>query len=98
MFIQFEYCGHIECHQLTSQEATRIIEILDNHFEYRENYACGFSENSAILINGVAFYVASDGCPFLLDTSTNLFFKISREGKQEISSIFAEYGGIVFWK
>ena len=98
VFIQFEIDGQIEYRQLDKDDTSQIIEILDDRFEYRENYSCGFSASSAIVIDGVSYYIASDGCPFLLDTSSNLYFKISKENKHEISNIFAKYGGIVYWK
>ena len=95
--IQFQGQGKPESRTLVREEAQRLISILRDRREYRENYSCGFSEELSILIDGVEYDIASDGCPFLLDTSTGLFFEISKEEKQILAELFAKYGGLVHW-
>lgn len=95
--IQFQGQGKPESRTLVREEAQRLISILRDRREYRENYACGFSADLSIVIDGVEYDIASDGCPFLLDTSTGLFFEIAKEEKQILAELFAKYGGAVYW-
>ena len=95
--IQFQDQGKTQAWSLAREEAQRLISILRDRREYRENYSCGFSADLSIVIDGVEYDIASDGCPFLLDTSTGLFFEISKEEKQILAELFAKYGGLVHW-
>ena len=95
--IQYQDQGKTQAWSLVREEAQRLISILRDRREYRENYSCGFSADLSIVIDGVEYDIASDGCPFLLDTSTGLFFEISKEEKQILAELFAKYGGAVYW-
>ena len=98
IWIQFERNGQLEKHLLKQNEAKLIIDILDNHIEYYENYSCGFSSSLAVIVDDKSFFIASDGCPFLLDFSTNRFITISKAEKKAMAKLFAEYGSIVFFE
>ena len=95
--IQFQDHGKTQAWTLEREEAQKLISILQDRREYRENYSCGFSANLSIVIDGVEYDIASDGCPFLLDTSTGLFFEIAKEEKQILAELLAKYGGAVYW-
>lgn len=96
--IQYERDGKKSMQELEKDDAKIIVDILDKHVEYKENYSCGFSDALAIIIDQRTFYIASDGCPFILDTTNNLFIKISKNEKHTISDIFSKHGGIVYWQ
>ena len=95
--IQFETNGTLEQHTLRADEAREIVAILNACREHPENYSFGFSDKSAILINGVKLYLAWDACGIVKDSSSGRFFSISKEDKHRIADIFAEYGGVVRW-
>lgn len=78
---------------LTNKEAEEIIGILNNKALIYDNPSCGFDENIAFIINGVAYSIARDDCCIIKDCESGKYMSITREERDYIENIFSEYGG-----
>ena len=93
--IQFKNNDSLVSCTVSSEDSECLRRILSDHFEYRENYSCGFSPELAILSGDTVFCIASDACSIIYDTAANRFFQITNADKQSIAEIFSKYGGVV---
>ena len=82
---------------LTSDEAAKVVEILDGN-TYDPSIllgfpSCGFHENVALKVGNRSFLIASDCCNCILDLENKLYFNIPQEDIAYIHSLFESYGG-----
>ena len=95
VFIQFDQDNERFVQKLDGDEKEFVISLLDRKIEYKEAYSCGFSSSLALLVDQRYYYIASDGCPFILDVETNKYIHITYEEKAALAELFGKYGGVV---
>ncbi|MGN0370681.1 MAG: hypothetical protein ACI4EW_09060 [Butyrivibrio sp.] len=76
-------------------ELSEICNIFNGKILYKDDPACGFSEEISIKINeGQTFCPACDSCPVVYWKEKNRYFRLSDEEIRRIHEIFESYGAV----
>lgn len=79
---------------LTEREAREAKEILNGKLEFPDNPSCGFSENCAIVMDGIPFALACDGCEVVKNCDTGKYINLSPGEREILESMFTQRGGV----
>ena len=91
--LTFHYEGTNVEAQLTDEEAGQIMELLDGKTLHRDQLACGFDENISLMVGDKRYCPACDGCCFVKDAGSGMYFKITQAERNLIDRVFAAHGG-----
>ena len=82
--------------EITFEDAQLIATLINGHHYYRDSPSCGFSQNAAIELYTreivYSFYVASDGCPILYDSTKGQYIKLKENKIIALHDILFAYG------
>lgn len=79
--------------ELTTEESLQLKRIFNYKFLYKDNPACGFSEDISIIFGKDTFCIACDKCPCIKLLDEDKYFAISQNDRKNIEKIFEKYGG-----
>lgn len=79
---------------LSESEANTVRRILNGKFQYSDNPSCGFTEKCAILLDGIPFALACDGCEVVKNCETGKYLSLSEGERSVLEKLFLTRGGI----
>ena len=94
--LTFIYCDQNIQVELKSEEAQKVIDILDgNSYDpvFAGTPSCGFDENISLKVGGQVFAIACDTCNYVQAVDGARYFSISQTDMEYIHALFAQYGG-----
>lgn len=84
--------GNLEREKLSEQDAEVVRQMLHGSILFPEQLSCGFSDDFSISVGERKLLIAGDGCPYIYDCKTGMYFRISLEERKELLLMFSKYG------
>ena len=92
--ITYSY-GELQFTQSLSPEELREVKrIINGKLEYPDYPACVFSEKRAIVIDGIPFALACDGCELVKNCQSGKYLSLSASEHSFMEELFRIRGGI----
>ena len=89
----FRYGERDAVQPISSEDLSRICDLLDGKRLYSDDPSCGFSDDVSVVMNGTErFCFACDSCPVVYWKNKNKFIKLSEKENEELKGILALYG------
>lgn len=89
---EFHYFDINVSTQLSAEDAELVRELFNGKIMLPESPSCGFGEDTALIVDGCTYCIASDTCGIIYVLEEDKYFHLSDDEIKTLHSLLAEYG------
>lgn len=78
--------------RLSDEDAAAVNAMFEGKALYGETLPCTFTRDFSLIIDGSAYCLADDGCPFIYIDETGKYFLLTSDEHKELKGILGRYG------